>query len=101
MKRGYKNIFSFFTGDVVISMIGSWKWQLYWKTTSQNLQSCVGDGKLDILYYGLPGLTSLLGMQLHGIYFMYTCSTIYIYDVILHQQTFKGPKKRHFTVILA
>ena len=67
-------VISFFTllGDIVISMLGRWKWQSYWKTNSQTLQSCVADGKLDILYYGLPGLTSLLGMQLHGMYTLFT-----------------------------
>ncbi|XP_066920321.1 prostaglandin reductase 2-like [Clytia hemisphaerica] len=53
-------------GDLVLASLGKCKWQLYWKTNVEDLNPCVADGKLDIVYYGLPGLTSILGVQLHG-----------------------------------
>lgn len=56
----------FFLGDLVMATLGNCKWQSYWKTKASNLQPCIADGKLDILYYGIPGLTSILGVQLHG-----------------------------------
>ena len=53
-------------GDMVIATLGHCKWQSYWKTKSSILQPCTVDAKLDLLYYGLPGLTSILGLHLHG-----------------------------------
>ena len=50
----------------MLALIGKCKWQLYWKAKAEEITPCVADGKLDIVYYGIPGLTSILGVQLHG-----------------------------------
>lgn len=60
------NNINFKKGDVVSSEFGTWKWQLYWSTSSDNLRKCV-EGKLDLLYFGVAGLTSLIGVQQHGL----------------------------------
>ena len=59
-------VFFFVSGDMVIATLGVCKWQLYWKTKATILQLCIAGPKLDLVYYGLPGLTSILGVQLHG-----------------------------------
>ena len=51
---------------MVSSEFVTWKWQLYWTVKSDELMSCV-EGKLDLLYYRVAGLTSLIGVQQHGI----------------------------------
>ena len=50
----------------MLASLGKCKWQLYWKAKAEELTRSVADGKLDIVYYGIPGLTSILGVQLHG-----------------------------------
>jgi len=60
-------------GNVVInSALNGWPWQLYFKasTNGDKIFSVVdlqdGDPKLEVTYYGLPGLTTLIGLQEHA-----------------------------------
>lgn len=60
-------------GDVVINpALNGWPWQLYFKTsTSSDRKLSVvdlkeDDPKLEMTYYGLPGLTTYLGLQEHS-----------------------------------
>merc|ERR1712002_806484 len=55
-------------GNVVInSALDGWPWQTYFKTTADKKFLVVDlvdeDPKLEVTYYGLPGLTTLLGLQ--------------------------------------
>jgi len=58
-------------GSLVINTaLDGWPWQLYFKTSTANKKFAVvdlldDDPKLEITYYGLPGLTTLIGLQEH------------------------------------
>jgi len=61
---------SFSPGDIVInSSIGGWPWQVYFKASDAKkkfIAVLAEDPKLEITYYGIPGFTSLLGVQEKG-----------------------------------
>jgi len=61
----------FNAGDVVInSAIGGWPWQLYFKQSNPDETLVVvnldDDPKFELTYYGIPGLTTLIGMREKG-----------------------------------
>lgn len=59
----------FKVGDVVInSTMTSWPWQLYFKTSNTDKKFTKevmsgDDPKFELTYYGLPGITTLLGLE--------------------------------------
>lgn len=56
-------------GNVVINTaLSGWPWQMYFKTSTSDKKFAVvdlidSDPKLEVTYYGLPGLTTLIGIQ--------------------------------------
>ena len=63
---------NFKPGNVVInSVLNGWPWQLYFKTTNVEKKFAVvdlmgDDPKYEVTYYGLTGLTTLIGLQEQG-----------------------------------
>lgn len=55
-------------GDVVVNSIstGGWPWQLYFKTNQFLTAVPTDDPKAELTYYGIPGLTALIGLQEKG-----------------------------------
>jgi len=58
----------FKVGDIVINSIssGGWPWQLYFKTNKKLAIIRTDDPRFELTYYGIPGLTSLIGLQEKG-----------------------------------
>ena len=54
-----------FTGDHVTTVAG-WKWQLYFGISGDQLIPSPHDDSLQLSYYGVAGLTALLGVQING-----------------------------------
>lgn len=63
------NLDDFKCGDIVInSSMTGWPWQTYFKTTNEDKKLTKNvikddDPKFEITYYGLPGITTVLGLE--------------------------------------
>ena len=64
------SIDGFQPGNIVInSLVGGWPWKLYFKTSDAKKKFTIvqsDDPKFELTYYGIPGLTSLIGIEEKG-----------------------------------